>query len=356
METTTPSSRRDFLMRSGAAAIALSFGELSGCRAKGPSLNFCNWDMYTGATTLSDFKKATGVTVGMSLISSDDELFAKLRGGNRGYDVIVPSGEFVGRMLDADMLMSLDRALIPNFKNISPDFRDADFDPGRRYSMPYTWTVLGIGYRKSKTGGIPTSWKWVFDSSRYAGRIGVTSDSSELCRLALKYLGYDLNTTDRAALARVEQLMIRQKPNIAVFHDDNGQDLLLAGDIDIVVEYNGDVASVMREDPDLAFVVPDEGSMRSADSLCIPKGAPRPDLAHMFINYMLDARAGAEISRTILYPTPNAAAAALMPASYRNNSAIFPPAALLNRCQYARYNGEAMQHAYEDIVTRIRAA
>src|SRR3546814_1787430 len=105
-------------------------------------------------------------------------------------------------------------------------------------------------------------------------------------------------------------MLTPQKPNVAVFHEDNGQDLLVAGDVDIVIEYNGDIAQVMTEDEDIDFVVPREGSQISSDCLCIPKGAPSPDLAHAFINYLLDAKAGAEISRTIKYPTPNAAAKA----------------------------------------------
>ncbi len=222
--------------------------------------------------------------------------------------------------------------------------------------MPYTWLVLGIGYRKSKIDGVPDSWKWVFDSDRYKGRIGLLAEAGDLCRLVLKYQGNDMNSKDPAALARVQDLLTRQKANIAVFHDDNGQDLLLSGDIDIVIEYNGDIAQVMREDHDLDFVVPREGSQISSDCLCIPKGAPNPGLATEFINYLLDAHAGAEITRTIRYPTPNAAAAALMPAEYRNDPVIFPPQAVLDRCQYAKYNGEAMSRLYEDVVTRVRAA
>jgi spermidine/putrescine transport system substrate-binding protein len=203
---------------------------------------------------------------------------------------------------------------------------------------------------------VPDSWKWVFDSDRYKGRIGVVAEAGDLCQLGLLYLGKDMNTTDPAALAAVEKMLIRQKPNILVFHDDNGQDLLLNGDVDIVIEYNGDIARVMREDDDLDFVVPREGSQLSSDCLCIPKGAPNPGLANEFINYLLDAHAGAEIARTIRYPTPNAAAAALMGPDYRDNPVIFPPQAVLDHSHYAKYNGEAMARQYEEIVTRVRAA
>ncbi len=349
-------SRRGFLAGLGTAAVGLSFGGLAACHKSGPSLNFYNWDTYIGATTLKDFKAATGITVDMSLFSNNDELFAKLRGGNQGYDVIVPTNDFVERMVAADMLLPLDRSKIPNFKNLSPSFQDADFDPGRKYSMPYTWLVLGLGYRKSKIDGVPDSWKWVFDSDKYKGRIGVLAEAGDLCRLALKYLGLDMNSKNPADIKKVEEMLIKQKPNISVFHDDNGQDLLLNGDIDIVIEYNGDIAQVMREDKDLAFVVPKEGSQISSDCLCIPKGAPHPDLANEFINYLLDAQAGAEITKTIRYPTPNAAAAALMGTDYKDNPAIFPPQDVLAKCQYAKYNGEAMAHLYEDTITRVRAA
>lgn len=350
------SSRRGFLAGLGGAAVGISLSGLAGCSSHGKSINFYNWDTYIGKTTLADFQKASGIKVKMSLFANNDELFAKLRGGNQGYDVIVPTNDFVERMVDANMLLPLNHSRIPNFKNIAPNFQDADFDRGRRFSMPYTWLVLGIGYRKSKIEGVPDSWKWVFDSDRYKGRIGLLAEAGDLCRLVLKYQGNDMNSRDPAALARAQDLLTRQKANIAVFHDDNGQDLLLSGDIDIVIEYNGDIAQVMREDHDLDFVVPREGSQISSDCLCIPKGAPNPGLAIEFINYLLDAHAGAEITRTIRYPTPNAAAAALMPAEYRNDPVIFPPQAVLDRCQYAKYNGEAMSRLYEDVLTRVRAA
>lgn len=348
-------TRRGFLSDVGVAAVGLSFG-LPGCAPSGPSISFYNWDTYIGDTTLKDFKAATGVSVNMSLFSNNDELFAKLRNGNQGYDVIVPTNDFVERMIAAKLLMPLDHSKIPNFKNIAPDFRTADFDPNRVYSMPYTWLVFGLGYRKDKVDGVPDSWKWVFDSDRYKGKIGLVAEAGDLCRLALKYLGYDMNETSPAALKKVEELLIRQKPNVAVFHDDNGQDLLLSGDIDIVMEYNGDIAQVMKENPAIDFVLPREGGQISSDCLCIPKGAPNPALAHSFINYLLDAQAGKAITEKIRYPTPNAAAAALMGADYRDSRVIFPPKADVDRCQYAKYTGEQAASRYEEILTRVRAA
>lgn len=345
----------------GAVAAGLTLGGCSGHAAVGPNgeeqrLNLYNWDTYTGKTTLADFRICTGVDVHMSLFGNNDELFAKLRAGNPGFDVIVPSNEFVTRLRISDMLLPIDHAKLHNFGNIAPAFRTAPFDPGRKWSIPYTWLVLGLGYRKSRIDGVPDSWKWVFDSPRYAGKIGLFSEADDLIRLGAKYLGHSVNHVSPEVTRQVTQMLIRQKPYVKVFHHDEGQDLLAAGDIDLVVEYNGDIAQVMADDPDLGFVVPREGTLINSDCLCIPRGAPRPDNAHKFIDFVLDAHNGAEISKTIRYPTPNAAALALMPADYRENRAIFPPAAVMARSEYGDFEGMRRAQVVDEAVTEIMAA
>ena len=358
-------NRRSLLTGMGAAAVGLTFGgALEGCSPKPAApggaeeakLNFYNWDTYIGETTLADFKEASGVDVNMSLFATNDELFAKLKAGNPGFDVIVPSNEFVTRMAQAEMLMPLDHAKIPNIANIDPTFMNPDYDPGRKFSMPYTWLVLGIGYRKSKVDAVPDSWKWLFDSDKYKGKIALLSESADLIRLAAKYKGHSVNNIPPEVVAEIEQMLIKQKPFVKAFHDDNGQDMLLSREVDVVLEYNGDIAQAMKEDDDIDFVVPKEGSLLNSDTLCIPVGAPRPDNAHKFINFLLSADAGAEISKTILYPTPNAAAKALMPDDYKNNPVIFPPADVLAKCEYGAFEGPEKAQLYEEVITRVRAA
>jgi spermidine/putrescine transport system substrate-binding protein len=291
----------------------------------------------------------------MDLFDSNDTLFAKFKAGNPGYDVIVPSNDFVERMARADMLMPLDHAQIPNMKNIDPSFLNVDYDPGRKFSMPYTWLVLGIGYRKSKVKTAPDSWKVLFDSDEYKGRMAWLSEAGDMFRLYGKYLGKSVNSLTPEDIQTISAMMIKQKPYVKKFHEDDGQDLLLKGDVDVVLEYNGDIAQAMTEDPDLDFVVPKEGSQLNSDTLCIPKGAPHPKNAHAFINYMLDAEVDKKITETILYPTPNAAAKALMPDSYKNNPVIFPPADVLAKCEYAKFN-EKLQPLYEEAFTKVRAS
>jgi len=215
--------------------------------------------------------------------------------------------------------------------------------------------VLGIGYRKSKVNGTPDSWKHLFDSDEYKGRIALLSEAGDVVRLCAKYLGHSVNAITPQIIDQVTAMMIKQKPFIKTFHEDNGQDLLLSGEVDLVLEYNGDLAQIMTEDDDIDFLIPKEGSQLNSDTLAIPKGAPHPKNAHAFINYLLDGEVDKKITETILYPTPNEAAKALMPDDYKNNPVIFPPADLLAKCEYAAYN-ETLQPLYEEAFTKIRAA
>ena len=347
-------SRRGLL--AGAAAAAFAIRPRPGLGAEEPRLNFYNWDTYIGETTLADFRTASGISVKMDLFADSDELFAKLREGNPGYDVIVPTNDYVERMIAVDMLQPLDHSLIPNRANLQDAFTDAAFDPGRRHTMPYMWGTLGIGYRKSKVDGVPDSWKWLFDSDRYAGRCALLSDASTVLGAAIKYLGHPLNSRDPAIIRKAEELLTGQKQHIRTFAPDNGQDLLLSGEVDITMEWNGDILQVMDEDPDLSYVVPREGSIIWQDCLAIPVGAPHPLNAHAFINYILDARVGADIADFIRYATPNAAAKALLPADYTENPGIFPPDATLARCEAAIYQGPEVVRLYDEAWTRIQAA
>ena len=349
-------SRRSFMAGLGAVAAGLKFAPGTVLAAEDKKLNFYNWDTYIGESTLGDFTAETGIDVTMDLYADNDELFAKLKEGNPGYDVIVPTNDFVERMITANMLEPLVGDLIPNIPNIDPTFRDAAFDPGRRFSLPYMWGTIGIGYRKSRVDGVPDSWKWLLDSDHYAGKIALMGDGTTMIQLTMKYLGYPLNDTDPAHIREAQDLLIRNKPNVKVFAEDNGQDLLLSGEVDICMEWNGDILQVMAEDDDIGYVVPREGGLLWQDCLCIPAGAPHPANAHQFINYLLDAEVGAEIAAFIQYATPNAAARRLLPAEYNSNPAIFPPAETIRRSEVATYQGSEYTRAIDEAWTRVMAA
>ncbi len=346
-------SRRHFVGGAAAAAVAVS-GLPRFAAARNKVVNVYNWDTYIGETTLEDFTAATGIQVRYDLFASNDELFAKLRQGNPGYDVIFPSNDYVERMIAAGMLEKLDHAKLPNRVHIDPLFANPEFDPGRQYSMPYMWGTIGLGYRKSVAS--PDSWSAVFDPpEKLAKRVSLLNDAS-IIQVALKYLGYSANSRSKKEIDEAADLIIRAKPKIKTFAPDTGQDLLLSGEVDVAMEWNGDILQVMQEDEDLSYVLPKEGGLRWEDTMCIPKGAPNPDNAHAFINYILTPEVHGSIAAFIKYACPNKDALAFIPKEDLENPAIYPPREVLARCEVSVYKGEEIESLYEQALTRVLAA
>jgi len=346
--------RRRFLM--GAAAAGISLKLPAGAFAADGEVNFYNWDTYIGETTLEEFEAATGIEVQYDLFADNAELFAKLRGGNPGYDVIVPSNDYVEQMRMADLLLPLDHAKIPNIENVDPLFMDPAFDPGRTFSLPYMWGTIGIGYRKSAVDAAPDSWSDLLASDRYAGRIALMSEPTTVLQLAMKTRGHSLNDWTDENLAEAEALLIAQKPRITAFAPDNGQDLLLAGEVDLAMEWNGDILQVMEEDDDIGYVLPKEGSIVWEDTLAIPVGAKNVENAHALIDFLLGAEVGAGIADYVQYATPNAAAKALMSEEYRTNPAIYPSEAAMEASETSVFPGQERMRAIDEAWTRVKAA
>ncbi len=346
--------RRTFLQ--GVAAIGITLPAVSRRAFAAGEVNVYNWDTYIGESTLSDFTDATDIDVTYDLFADNAELFARFREGNPGYDVIVPTNDFVERMMEANMLQELDHSLIPNIANIEPAFQDASFDPGRKFSLPYMWGTIGIGYRTTEVDGVPDSWAALFDSDQYAGRVALLSEPTTVIGMALKYLGYSMNTQDRSQIDEAVELLIRAKSNIKTFAPDNGQDLLLSGEVDLTMEWNGDILQVMEEDDEISYVVPKEGGLLWQDCLSIPNGAPNPENAHAFINFIHDAEVNAAIAEYIYYATANAAAKELMDADYLENPAVFPSDEVLANSEAQLFLGQETTQYYDEAWTRIEAA
>ena len=349
-------SRRGFLAGGGALAVGMTLAPREGAAQEEPVVRFLNWDDYIGATTFSDFKSGTGVDVVFRPFRNNQEMFDAVSRPDHGYDVIVPTNEFVGRLMASDLLMPLDEPALPNKRNIQRQFSDALFDPGRRYSIPYVWGTLGIAYRRSAMAEPPGSWRWLFQSNRFDGRIALYDEPSHVFGCALRYLGLPVNTTDPAHIDAVERLLIRQKPNIRIVGPVAANKLLMSGEVDLILVYSGVMQAMIAQDPDLGYIIPREGSILSQDSLCIPRGAPHPKNAHAFINFILDARNGAKIARSLNLPVANREALRLMPRSYRDNLVIFPSEIVLASCKVRVYQGPDVAAMYQAAWDRVRSA
>lgn len=317
-------SRRSAL--GGLALAGLATPLLSACLGEGQELSLAIWRDYLGETTLDDFHRATGITVKVSTYSDNDELHGRLKQGDHDFDLVVPSSTWVERMVREDLLAPLSHGRLPNLANLEAPFSSLPYDPGNGHSVPYTWLAMGIGYRKSKVPRPPAGWKDLLTAPERFGRVALPDDPAVLFRLAAKALGFSANLFNPDRLKQAEALLAATLPWIKTLHRDGGQDLLLSGSADVAVLWNGDLVQVALEDPDIAFAVPTEGALLSCDCLCIPAAARRPGNAHQLIDYLLGAEAGAAIAARIWFPSPNEAARQLLPAEYRANPVLYPPA------------------------------
>lgn len=334
--------RRGVLKGLGVAALGVTFPSLSGC-GDTSNLNFANWESYLGETTLSDFKDASGVDVKLSAIADENSLYDQIVKGDSRLDLIVASNRLVERLANEGMLAKLSKARIPNLRNLDPRFADAPYDPGRAHSVPYTWLAYGIGYRRSAVQTPPRGWKDLLTNPAFAGKIALPADPADLMRIMARLQGKGPNAIALGDVTTLAGLLKAQQGRVKVFHQDDGQDLLLSKQADLVADFNGDIAQVMLEDSDIGFVHPEEGAELTADNLCIPNGSANPENAHRFIDYLLGGQAGMRVIETILYPTPNLAAKALMPEQYQTSTVLFPPQEVFAKLEFARWKPDLDQ-------------
>lgn len=324
----------------GPAALAQDASEGWVCPEgfEGQTLNFYNWATYVAEDTIPNFEAACGVTVVSSFFGNNEELLSVFRIENPGYDVAVPSDYAVSIMVAEGLLEPLPEDGIPNMANVNADLLDGAFDPGNVYSLPYQWGTVGVGYDVNAVAEVLgegveiTSWEQVFD---YPERSVIWIDDARIMiGIALDYLGYEPNTRNLDELEEAKNFLIEKGRNTVLqLAADNGQELLAAGEADLVIEYNGDIvqiAAACEENPDCGtsynYVIPEEGSNVWIDNLVIPVDAPNPELAAVFIDYILDAQAGADISNYTGYASPNQASVdlGLIDAAALENPTIYP--------------------------------
>ncbi len=355
--STTPemsAGRRRFLAGFVAATATVSVAKQLGAQTGNGSLRLYSWPDYTGSSTLADFTASSGISVSVDFYDNSDEMLRTISGAEHRYDIIIASYDYIEEMIGKGLLLPLDHSHIPNIANLYPVFRDAIFDPGRRYSMPFLWGTQGICFRRSALSEVPESWGILLDSDVYSGRIALPGPDT--LGLALKYLGYSYNSVDPGELEAAGALLIRQKSHVKAFVGPDGIDLLASGDVDLAVGWNSEALGLMEEDDDIDYRVPAEGGLLWQDCVCIPRSASNPSDAHRLINYSLEAEVGAAIAEDLWYATPNRAAVALLPKAYREDHAIFPGMEIIKRCEPALNLGEAGTRLRDQVWQRVLEA
>ena len=317
-----------------------------------------NWGEYIDPEVIKMFEKETGIKVHYEEFETNEEMYTIVATGAREYDVICPSDYMVQKMMQNDLLAELDYDNIPNIDNIGSQYlKSAEgFDPGNRYCVPYCWGTVGIMYNKKMVDEPVTSWSILFDE-KYKGQILMQNSVRDAYCVGLKYLSYSLNSMNEDELKEATDLLIKQKPLVQAYVVDQVRDKMIKNAAALGVIYSGEAIYMQRENENLDYVVPDEGSNVWIDGWVITKNSKHKEAAEAFINYMCDPEIALMNFNEITYSTPNTAARELIEdEDIRNSEIAFPDESILGRCEVYNYLGTKGDELYDSYWTRVGAS
>ena len=353
------------LAAGGLACVLLATLIATGTAARSERVvNVCSWGEYIDESLITEFEEQTGIRVNYQTAESNEALYSLIKMGGADFDVIVPSDYMIARLIQEDLLAELNYDNIPNFQLMDPQFTHLSFDPENKYTVPYTWGSVGIIYNTTMVDEPITSWGAMFDE-KYAGQVLMINNSRDALMAALCYLGYDINTTDEAQLDEAFQLVknAKDKGVYQAFVMDEIFGKMEGGNAAIAMYYAGDYLTMLENNEDLAFVVPEEGSNWFVDAMCVLKSSQHKDEAMEWINFIAGTDASLANMDYIWYASPNAEALAEYPAYYeeQNGEALdqelynimAAPADVLDRCElYVNLPQETLKY-YDKLWTQL---
>lgn len=296
----------------------------------GLSINVYNWGEYIpdGSTedtiNLNDeFTRLTGIRVNYTTYATNEELYAKLKGGGATYDVVVPSDYMISRMIKEDMLEPLDFTAIPNYKNIMDKFQVTEYDPQNMYSVPYTWGTVGIIYDKTAIDETEIDWNILWNE-KYADSVLMFDNPRDAFAIAETMLGFSLNTENTDELKKAAEKLTEQKKIVQAYVMDEIFDKMGAGEAVLAPYYAGDAITLMDDFEHIGFVIPKSGTNLFIDAMCIPRGCRNKEAAEMYINFMCEADSAYAVSDYIGYSTPNQAAYEMLSDDIKNDGISYP--------------------------------
>lgn len=338
------------------AAAASAMLLLTACGEKKPELRIYNWADYFDADTLSEFEKRFNCRIVYDKFDSNEAMYAKLRIGATGYDVVFPTSYQAYMMQQEGMLLPLDKSKLPNLQHIDPDFvRIVALDKGMSYSVPFMTGTTGIAVRSDRVADIEDSWS-IYERADLAGRLTLLNDAREVIGAALKSLGYSLNTTNPEEIRAAGEVVKRWKRNIAKFASEEYKSGLASGEFYVVQGYSGDVMQVMdeAEEDTITYILPREGFSFWTDDMVILKDAPNPELAHAFINFLHEPEIAAKNMMANYYLAPNVAAYELVSEEMREDPMVFLSDEDMSRGEQITPMGE-VDRIYNQVWSEIKS-
>jgi len=281
-----------------ATAILAATGMTAATAVSADELFIYNWTNYTSPEVIEKFEEETGISVTLDVYTSNEDLMARLIAGDTGFDIALPSDSYVERMLEEDMLYAFDATSLENFPNVMAPHDSPYFDEERMYSAPYMWGTTGIGYRTDVVDEeLEHSWAEIFDPrDEFKGEIGMLNEVSDAVNAAKFYLGLEPCSEDPEDWQQVQDLMLEQRQHVKTYNATGTDESLVSGEILIHQMWNGAAHRAWRDDKNISYLYPEEGTVFWSDNMVIPKGANNKENAKKFINFMMSQEAAAMTS------------------------------------------------------------
>ena len=355
--------RRGFVWAGAAAAAVILLLALSNQKDQ-RVVNVCGWGENIEPSLIEEFEKETGIKVNYQTAESNEAMYSKVVMGGSGYDVVVPSDYMVSQMRQEGLLAKLNFDNIPNYELIDDTYKNLSFDPDNEYAVPYTWGTLGIIYNTTMVDEPITSWSALFDP-QYKGQVLMINNPRDAIGVALLYLGYSVNTHDEGEIREAYELLRQAKADgvYQSFVMDEVYDKMEAGEAAIAVYYAGDFLSMYDNNPDLAYVVPEEGSNWFVDAMCVLEDAAHKEEAEAWINFICQTQSCLANMDYIWYASPNGKALEEYPAYYKElygeemDPALYEvmaaPAEVLERCEAYDALPADVNNLYKELWTEL---
>ena len=332
------------------------YGQKDGTSKNGQVIVY-NWGEYIDPEIIDLFEEETGIDVIYEEFETNEIMYPKIQSGAIAYDVVCPSDYMIQRMIENDLLAEINYDHIPNLKYIGDNYMkmSRQFDPENKYSVPYLWGTVGILYNKKMVDEPVDSWGILWDK-KYEDSILMQDSVRDAFAVALKYLGYSLNSTDLDELEAAKNLLIEQKPLVQAYVIDQVRDKMIGGEAALGVIYSGEALYCQQENPDLDYVIPKEGTNIWIDSWVIPKNAKNVENAEAFINFLCRPDIAKMNFDYITYSIPNTAGRDLIEdESLRNSPIAFPDDSKLENCETFRFLGDDNDALYNRLWREIKS-
>ncbi|MCR5484939.1 MAG: spermidine/putrescine ABC transporter substrate-binding protein, partial [Clostridiales bacterium] len=320
--------------------------------------NVYNWGEYIDLSLIPEFEKETGIKVNYTTYESNESMYAKVSSGAASYDVVIPSDYMISKMISEDLLAELDFNNIPNYSLIGDDYKGLSFDPENKYSVPYTWGTVTIIYNKSLVDAKDVEDKSIdlLWNEKYSGQILMFDNPRDAFGLALKKLGYSMNSLDEGQWKEAAEILKAQKPLVQAYVMDQIFDKMSSGEAAIAPYYAGDALIMQESNPDIDFYIPKEGTNMFVDAMCVLKSSPHKTEAEQFINYMCSTHAAVKNAEEIGYATPQLEARAELDPTITSNPTVYPSTETLASTEVFLNLPAKINQLQSDLWTEIKNA